>query len=368
MKRLALAGILASSGAALAEPPAPPNRPPLIHGASSGSWFAPAGTTVRHGKEIRFRVLAADPDGDALTYRAEGLPEGAHFDAERAELVWTPTPAAVGTHHIRVQVSDGKAEAVQVAVIHVVDNRPPQVTGLRWKARSGQPGEAAPFQGLDPDGDELSYEAIELPRGATLDPRTGRFQWTPSDRQTGVHRVAVRVSDGELASEVATGTIEVVEEWESKLLPGVYLGGYFPADRETYGVYRGVVMELVMLAWIRRNENRGPSHGRVYVRGQILDSSEDEVPVTFVYGLGFDLSIERNPRRRWLLPFFGLDVGGLVQDGLGHRLQTTPHAGVHLFASRNVFVRTEVGYLIVPGELETLRGWHATLGGNVTLW
>ena len=349
--------------------PAADNRPPAIQGVSSGSWFTPEGGTVRHGKEVRFRVAASDPDGDALTCTAVDLPAGAHFDAELQELSWTPTPDAIGSHRIKFRVSDGKASVVQAALIHVSDNRPPRLEGPgRTRVQSGEPVDQAFVRGVDDDGDELTYEAVRLPPGATVDARTGRLQWTPADRQTGVHHLEVRASDGRLRSELATVDIEVVDEWESKLLPGIYLGAYFPNDRATYGRYRGVVMELVLLAWIRRNENRGPSHGRVYLRGQVLDSDKAGVPVTFLYGLGLDLSIERNPHRRWLLPFFGVDVGGLVQEGLGHRYQTTPQAGVHLYASRNIYVRAAAGYLIAPGELESLRGWYATLGGNLTLW
>src|SRR6186713_1344558 len=38
------------------------------------------GLPVRAGRTFRATVAAEDPDGDALVYRAQGLPSGASFD------------------------------------------------------------------------------------------------------------------------------------------------------------------------------------------------------------------------------------------------------------------------------------------------
>jgi hypothetical protein len=37
----------------------------------------------------------------------------------------------------------------------------------------------------DPDGDNLTYSASNLPAGATFDPQTATFSWTPSSSQVG---------------------------------------------------------------------------------------------------------------------------------------------------------------------------------------
>jgi hypothetical protein len=33
-----------------------------------------------------------------------------------------------------------------------------------------------------------------------------------------------------------------------------------------------------------------------------------------------------------------------------------------------LFVTVAGGYMLVPGQIETLRGWRANLGLNLTLW
>ncbi|MCB2003179.1 MAG: putative Ig domain-containing protein, partial [Rhodoferax sp.] len=50
----------------------------------------------------------------------------------------------------------------------------------------------------DPDaGTTLTFSAIDLPEGATLDAATGEFRWTPGPGQAGDHVVILRADDGQ---------------------------------------------------------------------------------------------------------------------------------------------------------------------------
>ncbi len=60
----------------------------------------------------------------------------------------------------------------------------------------------------DVDTDTLTYGHQGLPAGATLDPATGAFSWTPTVAQTGDHAVTLTVSDG-LATDSETITLTV---------------------------------------------------------------------------------------------------------------------------------------------------------------
>ncbi len=46
--------------------------------------------TVNAGSKIQFAVNATDPNGDALTYSASGLPVNAMFDPATRTFSWTP--------------------------------------------------------------------------------------------------------------------------------------------------------------------------------------------------------------------------------------------------------------------------------------
>jgi hypothetical protein len=51
----------------------------------------------------------------------------------------------------------------------------------------------------DPDGNSLTYSASNLPAGASFDPATQRFTWTPGYGQAGNYRgIHFQVSDGAL--------------------------------------------------------------------------------------------------------------------------------------------------------------------------
>jgi hypothetical protein len=191
--------------------------------------------------------------------------------------------------------------------------------------------------------------------------------WTPREGQVGRHIFQVSVSDGQAS---ASHEVEVVieDEWNTSFLPGLYYSVWRPRARNEIGTFQGVGMELVPYAWIHRNANRGPSHGRITLRADLLDSSRDGVGLALIYSMGLDLSIERNPYRRWLIPFFGVDFGGISQSKVGHLFQSSPHLGLYLWTTRNVFVTVSGAYQLVPSHLDTLGGWRASAGLNLTLW
>lgn len=71
------------------------------------------------GTMIVFAPKAEDPDEDPLTYRVEGLPNGAAFDPVSRMIRWTPMKDQVGSHAIRFFASDGKVEVEKVFTFRV---------------------------------------------------------------------------------------------------------------------------------------------------------------------------------------------------------------------------------------------------------
>jgi len=168
------------------------NRPPVLD---------PIGPQeVTEGDLLEVDVMASDPDEDPLTLAMEvlgGAPVSSlgasftdHGDAT-GTFAWTPA-ADQGTrpgrlYELVVSADDGLlSDEVVVPVIVFDFNRPPTLDPL-----SNVTVEELELVAIDvaahahdPDpGDVLSFGAVGLPLGASLNPSTGLFDWTPSATQ-----------------------------------------------------------------------------------------------------------------------------------------------------------------------------------------
>ncbi len=148
--------------------------------------------TTKEGELLEFTITATDPDGDALTYSATNLPFGATFNPNTQKFSWAPAYDQAGNYpEVRFAVTDSgipaasASEAITITVGNV--NRLPVLDPIGNK--QGYEGQLLEFTitASDPDGDALTYEASNLPLGATFDPPTQTFSWTPSYDQTGTY-------------------------------------------------------------------------------------------------------------------------------------------------------------------------------------
>lgn len=168
-----------------------------------------------------------------------------------------------------------------------------------------------------------------------------------------------------------TQHIRRVSKWSSSFLTGANYNLYFPngtkADQKRL---QGVDINCILHAWNYKNQRRGPSLGRIYLQTSLLKSvNRDEL--TIKYGLGIDLSFERNPYRNFLIPIFGLEAGGIYgpyKNTELHSRQVTPRMGLVLFHNEMVFLSVAGGYVIPFPNLEEMRGWDVKAGLHFTMW
>jgi hypothetical protein len=178
-------------------PAAPPNRAPALDPI--------ADPTVAEDGLLDLRVSAADPDGDALTLEATGLPTGAVFSDNgdgTGELVWMPGFDQAGNHQVMLRATDdgsppaSDTRTVTITVGNV--NRPPVLEAIG--NRSAIPGELLSFtlRAADPDGDGLFFATAGLPAAAEFTDRadgTATFGWTPGPGDGGDVTVTFSVTD-----------------------------------------------------------------------------------------------------------------------------------------------------------------------------
>jgi hypothetical protein len=326
------------------------------------------------GKTLRLAVVSSDPEGQPVRFTATGLPSGANFSETEGLLTLAPTPEQRGSYVVRFVASDGQLQSQRVVTLLVTDNRRPRLDRIS-QTLSVDSTSTIPLEGSDPDGDTLVYSSDNLPEGASLDPERGVVTFRPMAGQVGQYVIHTAASDGSLTAESelfltvqGDGESGPDSEWESFFMPGVGYSVYTPRDHARWGTMHGATIEVLLGSWIHHNDNRGPSHGRIYLQAELLDSTRQDVPILFTYAAGFSLSLERNPHRRWLLPMFGLDAGGMNHDQMGGRFQVVPFAGVHAYSSPNLFINLRGGYRLVPADMEHLGGWHVSATVNLSVW
>jgi Putative Ig domain len=75
-----------------------PNQPPMLSALSLYRTYP--------GYPIQLAIGASDPDGDALTYAADTLPDGAQLDPATGVFSWMPTAEQLGPFYVPFSVSD----------------------------------------------------------------------------------------------------------------------------------------------------------------------------------------------------------------------------------------------------------------------
>lgn len=178
------------------------NRAPVLE------WIG--GRTCAEGESLSFVAAATDPDGDAVTCSAAGLPDGATFDLETCTFAWAPDHTQGGRHDVLFTVSDGFLPDEETVTITVTNaNRAPEITPVGDLAVvEGQPLLFA-VVATDPDGDGLSLSATRLPYGADFDEATGAFAWTPRLDQAGQYLVTFRAADDGTPPQFAQETVTI---------------------------------------------------------------------------------------------------------------------------------------------------------------
>src|SRR6188768_1447389 len=90
------------------------------------------------------------------------------------------------------------------------NNLPPVITGSPpTKLTAGTQYSFQP-QSTDPDGDTLTYSAMNLPAWATINKTSGLVSGTPAETNVGMSgMITIEVSDGKAASDLPQFRIEV---------------------------------------------------------------------------------------------------------------------------------------------------------------
>ena len=152
-----------------------PNQPP--------SLTQPANQSHLVGASPSLQLSATDPDGDALTYSATGLPAGLGVNATSGLISGTiAAGAASGSPYtVTATVADGRGGSAQRTfswTVSLAPNQPPSLTQPPNQSHLVGASPSLQLSATDPDGDALTYSATGLPPGLGVNATSGLISGT----------------------------------------------------------------------------------------------------------------------------------------------------------------------------------------------
>jgi hypothetical protein len=214
-----------------------------------------------------------------------------------------------------------------------------------------------------------TYKLEGLPEDALAKADTDGIlvKWHPVDADVGTHRIRVDVRQGD-EGYVKTVRLVVNERGYQVFAPGAASSLFVPNDSGHLGAFVGGGLEVVLFNYAEQGSMFVPSHGRFYLDALVLGSSAPGIDPMFTGALGFDLTLERAPGRRFLLPFVGAQVGISFQKQVGTFGWAMPLVGVYPWASRSLRIAVLGGYLLPTTAAQDVRGVVVTALVDVAPW
>jgi hypothetical protein len=151
-------------------------------------------SVLDEGTTLGFTAQATDPDlpAHALTFSlASGAPEGAQINPTTGAFAWTPSEAqGPGSYQVTFTATDDgtppltDTETITITVNEV--NAAPVLAAIGNKSVDEGSALAFTVSASDPNdtpANAVSLSVSGLPEGASFDPATGAFSWTPTEEQ-----------------------------------------------------------------------------------------------------------------------------------------------------------------------------------------
>lgn len=176
--------------------------------------------SVNEGDLLAFTATATHPDATrTITFSLDpGAPVGAAINPATGQFSWTPTEAqGPGSYRITVRATDNavppQSDVKSFTVTVNELNLAPALDPLANRAVDEMTPLSFIVTASDPDlpANGLSF-SLELgaPAGATIDPESGEFSWTPTEAQgPGTYNLTARVTDSGAPPLSATRSLAV---------------------------------------------------------------------------------------------------------------------------------------------------------------
>ncbi|WP_447971273.1 putative Ig domain-containing protein [Nitrospira sp. M1] len=135
----------------------------------------PGEQMTNEGEQVTLALMATDADGDTLTYSVTGIPLGLSIDPLTGVISGTIGTGSTGAYSAIVTVADGtdSANVTFSWIITVVANHSPVLTNPGPQSHMAGDRVSLSVAASDGDGDTLTFRAVGLPTGLSIDSMTG---------------------------------------------------------------------------------------------------------------------------------------------------------------------------------------------------
>ncbi|MEZ6032636.1 MAG: DUF4114 domain-containing protein [Planctomycetaceae bacterium] len=182
--------------------------------------------TVDEQTPLNVSIIAADPDSAPadLTFSLVSSPASATIDESTGLFSWTPSEAdGPGTFPVTVRVEDetGLSDEQTFTITVNEVNQTPVLAAIGNRVIDESRTLTFAVSATDDDlpQNTLTFSLTNAPNGATINPQTGEFSWTPSEADgPGTFDITVNVNDGSSGSDSETITITVNEVNQAPVL------------------------------------------------------------------------------------------------------------------------------------------------------
>ena len=117
--------------------------------------------------------------------------------SKQPPITWTPTIADTGSYLIGVKIITSSNSGRHYFPLRIrPSNEIPTISSTPDTIALEDEAYSYAIQGVDANGDTLTYSLDSGPTGLTVDAATGLVQWTPTQANVGSDSVVVRINDG----------------------------------------------------------------------------------------------------------------------------------------------------------------------------
>jgi len=158
-------------------------------------------------------LSATDVDGNSLSYTLVTPPTKGQLSGTGKTLVYIPNKGASGRDSFSFKASDGLADSniANISIDIVKVNDAPEADVQTVLVTQDTPT-AITLSGSDKQGTTLSFTVISLPENGTLSGDAPYLIYTPETGYFGTDSLSFKVNDGEQDSNIATVSIEVLQD------------------------------------------------------------------------------------------------------------------------------------------------------------